>query len=443
MSSDFLIFAVYQIHKLVTDTVRFALSVGCCCDNSVWCSVNNNRASKITVSFIFRHCFFVFNFFGCHIIFCVHKFPFRLSTFTSEFLFVIWVNISYYCVLIFYGIIWQKRLQPITATSTKMPLSSSLFGTATSQPTPECIIWRLCLNSPKTALQSALPATVIRQGGFSNALPLSCLIINHPDLCKIPLIFIPQTVHNFTQRLSRFHSLTVFRISEQSLDYGTAESFVQWKNSLSAQIVHNRSVRSLISNRILSRLVLRNRTHGRIQSFLCRFFGWPLTSKTYPSKSPWIVAIFLIGSNFLQSPCTLFNIKSGTFPTCPPKSHTRANTAFPCRFFCCLLKTFHVNFPVLLSKIIHTNNHTVSVPFLTRHTISFNYPKQTFNLIKLFFNSSRLILRKNNHTAEKREGGSAMTHGLSKTKAVRFFFSAVIFQEKIPYPNSFLSVLNI
>ena len=131
-----------------------------------------------------------------------------------------------------------------------MPLSSSLFGTATSKPTPECIIWRLCLNSPKTAWQSALPAAVIRQGGFSNALPLSCLIINHPDLCKIPLIFIPQTVHNFTQRLSRFHSLTVFRISEQSLDYGTAESFVKWKNSLSAQIVHNRSVRSLISNRV-------------------------------------------------------------------------------------------------------------------------------------------------------------------------------------------------
>ena len=217
--------------------------------------------------------------------------------------------------------------------------------------------------------------------------------------------------------------------------------------------------------------------------------------------------IFLIGLNCLQSLCTLFNIKSGTFPTCSPKSHTRANTAFsvpflwlsahfkklcvkiflnsgkipyrlksptaalyalftsnrvtfptyppkshtrantafslPFLLLSAYFKIFHVNFPVLLSKIIYTNNHTVSVPFLTCHTISFNYLKQTFNLIKLFFNSSRLILRKNNHTAEKREDGSTMTYGLSKTKAVRFFFSAVILQEKIPYPNSFLSVLNI
>ena len=154
---------------------------------------------------------------------------------------------------------------------------------------------------------------------------------------------------------------------------------------------------------------------------------------------------FLIGSNRPQSLCTLFNIKSDTFPDLLSKiAHTGKYSLFLAVFLLsAYFKTFHVNFPVLLSKIIYTNNHTVSVPFLTCHTISFNYPKQTFNLIKLFFNSSRLILRNNNHTAEKREDGSTMTYGLSKTKAVRFFFSAVILQEKIPYPNSFLSVLNI
>ena len=160
------------------------------------------------------------------------------------------------------------------------------------------------------------------------------------------------------------------------------------------------------SNWVLSRLALRNRTHERIQPFLCRSFGWLLTSKTYPSKSSWIVEKFLIGSNRPQSPCTPFLHQIGYFPDLPSKiAHTgKYSPFFAVSFTVCLLQDFPCQLSCLtFQNHIHEQPYRFrAFPNLSHHFIQLS--ETNFQPYQTIFQQFKINIEKEQSHSRKKGG---------------------------------------